>query len=855
MLSVQWYTLQEGPTEVGLTEIDWRKTLFAWMHGPVDKAFWGDHEVRAAHYIECALGEKVDYREVKAALSTADDEAAMAGRIPMPSGGRAVGPQDGHIEIRHSVSASPSTLERLALNKRVVADVIGNIVSGLEAHPRLRFLALWRLLPERLAEALGPDFVRLPADTRVPDHTLFQHADITAGLATAMQQSREYGYLSVALGPVQTFIEASRSVRDLWSGSVMLSWLIFQGIRRILEQLGPTALVFPTLRASPLVDLWLRNACGLEQVEMPARRSLRAPALPNRFLALVPWGSEGRSARMMADACRHAIEDGWQRLAAAVHHRAGSVLKRLDRHWDRRWDAQVGSFFNVTTSILPCYRNRDDQLASFFGRERSFAEIWPEAHQVRGMADSIRPEDRCSFFQKGSGRWQANLELSARMMEAQRTIRPVPNLNEEVPSPPKCSLLGSYEQMGPSELGASAKFWGQAAQARQLRLKQRERLCAIALCKRLATDAFLQKELGLGTEAVSVPDTATVAARLWLHGASIDTTDGWNGRWLHQKSRGDVELAEEKPPSQNVWIRITQARKKHGYAPAYYAVLMLDADDMGSWLKGDKAPTVEEVLHPKLVDYYKSVAAKCLLEARRPVGPAQHAAISEALNMFASHIAPGIVESEGFCGTMIYSGGDDLLALLPAREAIKCAHRLQEAFRGIPGYYPGWTKIGARRVVTMGRKATLSAGIAFVHYKYDLRAAIADARETEKNSKEKGRNRLTLRFVRRSGERPEIGLNWELAPWLQRAVDAFAGGASDRWVYHLRREQQTLQALPPDAVGSEVRRIVSRSAEYAHEDIDFAKWWDNFCSVMDSKDASVADFTRLCLGAAFVART
>ena len=88
----------------------------------------------------------------------------------------------------------------------------------------------------------------------------------------------------------------------------------------------------------------------------------------------------------------------------------------------------------------------------------------------------------------------------------------------------------------------------------------------------------------------------------------------------------------------------------------------MDADRMGQWLKGVYAPEVHQILHPKMVDYYDRLGdqARDGLAAKRPVGPALHSSISEALNNFASHVAPGVVHNHS--GTMIYSGGDDVLA-------------------------------------------------------------------------------------------------------------------------------------------------------------------------------------------------
>ena len=48
------------------------------------------------------------------------------------------------------------------------------------------------------------------------------------------------------------------------------------------------------------------------------------------------------------------------------------------------------------------------------------------------------------------------------------------------------------------------------------------------------------------------------------------------------------------------------------------------------------------------------------------------------LGNFASSIAPSIVADHG--GTLIYSGGDDVLALLPMATAVRCARELEKTF-------------------------------------------------------------------------------------------------------------------------------------------------------------------------------
>lgn len=857
--------------------LDWDQLLLTYLHDPIDKALdIRGHEARAARYASRALGREVSREEIKSESSLADQLAARAERLPMPTAGnrgeRAVGPDQGRLIVRHPVSAQTDRLEGLAVDETGTLKTIGGIVDGLP-DARSRFLALWRLLPERL----GPN-ARLPADTRVPDHSLIQHADITAGLWASQEGARGAALLSLSLGPVKDFIAAARSVRDLWTGSAILSWLTFQGICPVLDTLGPAALVYPALRGNPLMDLWLRNQHGLENiVPLPASASRRSPSIPNRFVALVPWGLDGTEAHALADNCKQAVRAAWRRLADAVRSRLSPTLSAIEPDWAHRWPAQVDSFFEVRTATLPVRDvNRDEMLARLIGGKDSFTEVWPEAERVRGLADVI-PLDQCPRYpQRSAGLWQAQLEMSARLMAAHRSVRHVPATQTapDEPSPPKCSLLGSYEQMGPAGLEASRKFWATAAaqvRVEGVPLRDQERFSAIALCKRFAAPAFLASEFGIKPSDLRFPDTATVAAAEWLAEAGIDPDqvrrehDGkWNGRWLHHKP--PAESDDECPPA--VWDRIKSARapKAQGTPPAYYAILAMDADNMGKWLKGDYAPQVRHILHQKMVDYYERLGdkAKAGLDAKRPVGPALHAAISEALNNFASRIAPGIVEKHK--GTMIYSAGDDVLALLPARRAVDAAAELYHAFRGEDGGPPGWTERDGRQLLTMGNTATLSAGIAFVHHMEDLRLALAAARQAEQAAKNGGRNWLKLHFMRRSGEHSEAGLSWTCAPWFQKMVAIFAKGATDRWAYRLRQELPTLQEVPDAAVSAEIGRLVDRTTHDKASDpaapsgTHAEDWWQKYYKAgrQRSQPAELPEllesFTLLCQGAAFVAR-
>jgi CRISPR-associated protein Cmr2 len=208
------------------------------------------------------------------------------------------------------------------------------------------------------------------------------------------------------------------------------------------------------------------------------------------------------------------------------------------------------------------------------------------------------------------------------------------------------------------------------------------------------------------------------------------------------------------------------------------------------------------------------------LEARRPVGPALHAAISEALTNFALHVVPAVVKRHR--GTLIYAGGDDVLALLPTSTALVCARELRRAFSGAPegngGADRGYYRVQGRDLLMMGPAASLSGGLAVVHYKEDLRFALDQARRAEHQAKEAGRDALQMTVCRRSGEHSSALCPWEEVETVTGLVEAFLPregrpGASDRWAYHLAGELATLRGLDAGAMRAEVRRQVNRAEQ------------------------------------------
>jgi len=478
----------------------------------------------------------------------------------------------------------------------------------------------------------------------------------------------------------------------------------------------------------------------------------------NYFLALVPQ----RAAAELARDVREAAQAAWTAVGAAVRE---SLKRKHDADfpgWDRLWDAQIQSYFDFrTTWLAPA----DANFADLFGKDA-----------VEGTTRVAGLVEAGYRLNSTPGQWQRSVMVSAGLMDADTRIRHIPDYAPSGEVPQKCTLLGTYEQMGPARLADSRRFWEKESGDRE----DRDRRCAVALVKKHAFVAHFKRHIGVDLDDVHFPSTEELAGK---------------------------------------------DRK-------YFAILAMDGDDMGKWLSGDKSPRVRDVLHPKIVRYHEERGRQEALDAPRPVSPSLHAAISEALTHFAVRVAPGIVERHS--GRLIYSGGDDVLAALPVDTVLDCARELREAFR-------------SREV--MGSKAGISAGVAVGHVKEDLRYVLQSARNAEKRSKDRGKDRLTLAILRRSGEHASATCAWGYVGTLVDQVTAF-GDSSDRWAYQIRRQLPVLKGLPPEAFAAELRRLLHHSEK---ADPRFAADFEEFLRMAGGEDRR-EEFVILCQSASFLAR-
>jgi len=272
------------------------------------------------------------------------------------------------------------------------------------------------------------------------------------------------------------------------------------------------------------------------------------------------------------------------------------------------------------------------------------------------------------------------------------------------------------------------------------------------------------------------------------------------------------------------------------YQPAkYFAVLMLDGDEMGKWLSGDKAPLFVQALHPAVVEDLrtKNPDWNAVLDTKRVLSPALHAAISSALANFALYLVP-LVEQR-YCGRVVYAGGDDVLALLPVEQALDAARELRALFSGevtiddnfnvrpclCDATSNGFLTLNGRPLMTMGPNATASVGISIAHHLSPLEAALAAARHAEKSAKDRyGRNALCVHFLKRSGEELRVGAQWFYGHTPNNTCDTVGllveiqkrfsdARISMKFAHAVFDEARTLAAVPA-ACEAEMHRLLKR---------------------------------------------
>lgn len=633
-----------------MTDLLWQAKLAAWTHDPAEKALvllrdpFGHEGGTIAALQKDIFGAAGLPDSLRAAVQKADRWAAAADRPQWPRL-KQDGPYADWTQVRfterpvliHPLSGEEYDLGQLAEItaagiKAVSTDhfrqlIVPDADGAVDGHRTA--LNFWRFGPNTPAADLGALWELLPADTRVPDHTIWAHLDLSSALATAFRTDPDGNpaLLAVSFGPVQDFIAQARTTSDLWAGSHLLSRIAWEGLRVICEELGPDCVLFPQLRGVPQVDLWLRDQMKLPEALFANEEWTRgqtdanplfAAALPNKFVAIVPASQAEKLARRIAEQVRNwtqrqanaALDCLLKRAGGAISDAAPAreqIKQQLAGFPEVHWAAVPWSPLVVERERQPPeVSSLTDALGCFYPKESASAPGFLSGPAWKLLNKALELPDGTVFFRPNSGvLYPALYDLLDKSQAAAKSVREFQQLPQQGY---RCSLCGEREwlthdrsllQYSPRQ--QTATLWAKVQGSAWAR--KGEHLCAPCTLKRLWPTLFvseiadcLERKPGRYVISTHVMALATTLDR-WLAGSQ------GNSQPMHEDV---VSLAAKLQSFETVALpkRLADDLRRQGFADPLRDI----AERLPTYLdfvkETDRAVTEEDELgeHRKLIE-------------------------------------------------------------------------------------------------------------------------------------------------------------------------------------------------------------------------------------------------------------
>lgn len=365
------------------------------------------------------------------------------------------------------------------------------------------FWWLWRCLPQATCDLFDKDnsLMLMPAETRLPDASIWSHLSMTSALAgalagydlTAEQVQRWQGneelshpYLAVfSFSPVQELIKSSRKMRDFWAGSWLLHYLSAKVCWKLANQYGPDTLLYPSLYQQPLIDHWLLQEIErlrkeekldfdfTEWVKPPSHESLLTAGFPNVISLILP-----------KDKVQAAMQTAQQTLLEAWLEVGDLVFKELHdkRHWMRQlkpdhnsWQGWLKSQWQVYWTALPIGKgkqfktaaipeNVDDQLQTWLNQQNEAYNVSKkqklfQSQELKFLREAYhqRLEEQHRKFSVNIGSWWAYIFDATRA-----SLASVKNArNWELPTAfgPRSTISGIGPVVNPGNKDKDKKDW------------------------------------------------------------------------------------------------------------------------------------------------------------------------------------------------------------------------------------------------------------------------------------------------------------------------------------------------------------------------------------------------------------
>ena len=505
----------------------------------------------------------------------------------------------------------------------------------------------------------------------------------------------KWQYFHFTLGPVQSFVGQARRTRDFWAGSFLLSWL--SGVAMLSVEAQDGTILFPRADENFLEAL----RTGNKKKPLPEQG-----VIPNRFKAKVD--ENFKPEQVVED-----VRKVWCKLAEHIYKEEVTKVLGVNSDSETRaiWDRQVEHFWDMNWVLT-------ENIEDSSGLDR-------------------RKNWRSQFFPDEPGI--------------------------------KCSLMGDWQELS-GVIGVSKKereqregFWKQFEKKWKSDFSVKEHLCAISYIKRRFLSCFASFSCQITGGEVhgwelpqAVPSVAYIAAAPWFAkvlsedenseefkaffdaGVELESSfpeydteiacvekastnkkhKGLDGNLFHKAALDNPNTFSDREKAATVKRALKKLTKKHGPVSPFYAVLIMDGDELGKQMSdGNK----QELITRGLADFTKEV--------------------------------PKLVKERN--GFLIYAGGDDVLALVTLEDALDCALAVRKHYEDC-----------FRQEKAAGKlKTSISAAIIYTHINTPLKNVLHESHELlDTVAKEKaGRDAIAIRVYKGSGLAVEWAKKWDEA--------------------------------------------------------------------------------------------
>lgn len=798
----------------------WLNKLRSYLHDPIDKCFdIPGHIERAKKYASKIGVSNIEEIEGSDHIASCMERSLLPKDIILE-----------FKEIKHPLCKSEIKIENIQKENvfrqfEAVFDEINSNTRNFDE--KKKFFYLWRnleyLIISKSKDENWTKYLPLfPADTRIPDHSIWEHLKISSALNAYLDKENNTLFQNnsiflLSIGPVQGFIAQARKTQDFYYGSYILSYLTFKAIEVLIDKYGPTSVIYPDLYKQPLTDFFIKRKLDFNILNS-FENLVHLPTIPNRFVAFLPTTEKNEIEDLVKE-----IKDKFVEIIKDAYTKIYQDLKIQEsvdlREVDPKVQSQLDNFPEIYWVAIPWkIENKDvepNDLKIYFPKD--YVDQFKNLLVTKEIQREHKPNIGLLYELLYSA-----LEKS---MGARKNIRKFeqPVIEEKGR---KCSVCGERDVIFFREDKNKKKFTRynkincDLTDNKKVSLKilaKGEGLCALCFFKR-TFDIYLKSEFKDAFEKFSFPSTSEVASSSFKVKAiknAKQQLEDYQNKLLQcfLKNSKELPLATSLPKIKNLFNELSNIegelfyeenlrdkylkenydlnlsddeinelknslRKiydKAGKPNPYYAIIHMDGDNMGKWLSGQLLPEIEhsyasDVWNDKLAEEFKNKLKE--LRKKKLLTPAIHASVSTALRNFSLEFVRKIVEEEHL-GKLIYAGGDDVLAFVNLKDLLDVMYKLRWAFSGnvrfdnngdIQVYFnnkTGFVEKNGVYLLTMGFNASASMGVVIAHYKTPLQIVIKKVFDTEKEAKKiEGKNAFAISLMRRSGEERLFKTKW-----------------------------------------------------------------------------------------------